>query len=330
MEYMTQKSHLRAVVHHFGPAIESVRLESYAPAQLSTGELRVKMRLSTINPSDMITILGTYSSRIPLPFVPGFEGVGIVEAGGELVGQRVLPLGSAGAWQQYKHCEAQWCFAVPDWLTDEQAATCYVNPMTAWLMLTEALSAAPGMKIVVSAANSTIGLMLIRMAKLLGLTVTAIIRRTSAENIFDHAAPDELLVLPDTDDAIYSNPLPSVGDADAVLDCVGGKTAIRLAGMVRNGGKFISYGLLSGDPIPASFWQCRPDIRFSYFHLRQWVHTVGRDVLAAKLSEIFPLIREGIAHSRIADTFPLDELPAALNLISREKLPGKMLIRCNH
>ncbi|MGE4666366.1 hypothetical protein AB8970_17800 [Yersinia enterocolitica] len=54
-----------------------------------------------------------------------------------------------------------------------------------------------------------------------------------------------------------------------MLDCVGGKTAMKLAGMVRQGGKFISYGLLSGDPIPALFWQHRPDIRFSYFHLRQ-------------------------------------------------------------
>lgn len=97
MEFMTRKSHLRAVVRRFGPAIESVQFESYAPALLKVGELRVKMQFSTINPSDLITISGAYSSRTPLPFVPGFEGVGIVEAGSELVGQRVLPLGSAGA-----------------------------------------------------------------------------------------------------------------------------------------------------------------------------------------------------------------------------------------
>ncbi|MFV8799146.1 zinc-dependent alcohol dehydrogenase family protein [Yersinia sp. LJYL362] len=329
MESTTGKSHLRAVVRHFGPAIECVQLESYAPAQLKVNELRVKMQFSTINPSDLITISGAYSTRTQLPFVPGFEGVGMVEAGGELVGQRVLPLGSAGAWQQYKHCDAKWCFAVPDWLTDEQAATSYVNPMTAWLMLTEALAAAPGMKIVVSAANSTIGLMLIRMAKQLGLTVTAIVRRAGAENAFDHAQPDELLILPDMGNAIYNNPFPLIKDADAVLDCVGGKTAIRLAGRVRNGGKFISYGLLSGDPIPASFWQYRPDIRFSYFHLRQWVHSAGHDALAAKLSEVFPLIRDGIAGSRIAGIFPLNELPTALSVMSQNSSQGKILIRCD-
>ncbi|HGI5913659.1 TPA: hypothetical protein ACJTCA_003413 [Yersinia enterocolitica] len=98
-----------------------------------------------------------------------------------------------------------------------------------------------------------------------------------------------------------------------MLDCVGGKTAMKLAGMVRQGGKFISYGLLSGDPIPASFWQHRPDIRFSYFHLRQWVHSAGRDALAAKLNEIFPL----------------NELPAALSVMSLNSSPGKILIRCD-
>ncbi|HHL2559667.1 TPA: hypothetical protein ACQ31I_001533 [Yersinia enterocolitica] len=48
------------------------------------------MQFSTINPSDLITISGAYSSLTPLTFVPGLEGVGIVEAGGELVGQRCM------------------------------------------------------------------------------------------------------------------------------------------------------------------------------------------------------------------------------------------------
>ncbi|QHB34416.1 zinc-dependent alcohol dehydrogenase family protein [Yersinia canariae] len=329
MEYMTQKSHLRAVVHQFGPASECVQLESYTPALLNAGELRVKMRYSTINPSDLITISGAYSARTQLPLVPGFEGMGVVESGGEFVGQRVLPLGSAGAWQQYKHCDAQWCFAVPDWLTDEQAATSYVNPMTAWLMLTETLAATAGMKIVISAANSTIGLMLIRMAKLLGLTVTAVVRRAGVESAFEHAEPDELLILPDADSSISVSTIRAIRSADAVLDCVGGNSAMRLAERVRQGGEFISYGLLSGEPIPLSFWQYRPDIRFSYFHLRQWIHNAGRDALATKLDEIFPLIREGIASSQIAGEFALNELPVALNAISQNFSQGKVLIRCN-
>ena len=50
-------------------------------------------------------------------------------------GDRVLPIGSAGAWQDAKLSPASWCFCVPEALSDEAAATSYVNPLTALLML---------------------------------------------------------------------------------------------------------------------------------------------------------------------------------------------------
>jgi NADPH:quinone reductase-like Zn-dependent oxidoreductase len=76
------------------------------------GEVVVRMLASAINPSDLLTIGGAYPHRTPLPFVPGFEGVGTIEALGEEVddvrlGQRVMPIGSAGGWQTCKIAPAQ-------------------------------------------------------------------------------------------------------------------------------------------------------------------------------------------------------------------------------
>jgi len=82
------------------------------------------MLLASINPSDLVTVSGAYRSRTCLPFVPGFEGVGVVEAVGtrlseSLVGQRVLPLRSVGCWQDVKVIEERWCFPVPPEHTDQ-------------------------------------------------------------------------------------------------------------------------------------------------------------------------------------------------------------------
>ena len=100
------------------------------------GEVRVRMLASTINPSDAVTVSGAYGSRTTFPFVPGFEDVGVVEEVGAgvdaaLLGQRVLPIGSAGCWARSKVLDARWCLPVPDGLDDEVACFAHVNPLAA-------------------------------------------------------------------------------------------------------------------------------------------------------------------------------------------------------
>ncbi|MFI1292737.1 alcohol dehydrogenase catalytic domain-containing protein [Streptomyces sp. NPDC020792] len=119
------------------------------------------MVASTVNPSDEITVSGAYGSRTSFPMVPGFEGVGVIDAAGPgvpaaAVGRRVLPLGSAGAWQQYKRLDYSWCVPVPDDLPDEVACFAYINPLTA--VMTVERFCRPGMRnVVVTAATSPAG-----------------------------------------------------------------------------------------------------------------------------------------------------------------------------
>jgi NADPH:quinone reductase-like Zn-dependent oxidoreductase len=88
---------LRALVRTFGPAPEVVTLEAYKPGRPRPGHVRVRMIARSVNPSDLLTIAGAYPLRTTLPFVPGFEGVGVVEDVGPgvtdlRVGDRVLPM----------------------------------------------------------------------------------------------------------------------------------------------------------------------------------------------------------------------------------------------
>lgn len=282
----------------------------------------MSMRLAAINPSDIITISGAYPTRTALPFIPGFEGIGSMT--NSTGSQRVLPIGSAGAWQQLKYSDESWCFPVPDWLTDEQAATSYINPMTAWLMLTEAARLPAGAKIVINAANSAIGLMLLKMAQQQQLETVAIVR---SERAGQSVGSDSIMMMASADDRRAALSLKACGGVDAILDCIGGNSALTLASALKPGAKFISYGLLSGEPIPPAFWRQRPDIEFSYFHLRQWVHQASRASIAAKLDEVFDLIRAGIATSRIAAIFPLSEITEALRFYQQSDTVGKVLIR---
>lgn len=191
-------------------------------------------------------------------------------------------------------------------------------------MLTEALRLPAGATIAINAANSAIGLMLLKMAARLQLRTVAIVRSPQAAKMLDAASPDKVMInQPGAFQAIRAS-----GGVDAALDCIGGSAALALAEALNPAGQFISYGLLSGKPVPPALWQQRPDIAFSYFHLRQWVHQASRQQIDDKLQQVFALIRDGIADTHIAAIFLLREISAALRYSQQQRPAGKILLHC--
>lgn len=320
----------RAMVREFGNIRDILRLETGEQSELAAGQVRVKMAWATINPSDIITISGAYRSRIALPFVPGFEGMGHIHQSSDpslLPGQRVLPVGSMGAWQTYKDSAAQWCFTLPDFVSDRQAATSYVNPMTALLMLTEELRFTPGMRVMINAANSAIGKMLIRIASHLGIRPIAIVRKAENLALFDGYPTETVLNSSSPDYPQQLAALQRSGGVEAILDCIGGEDSLTLAQALMPGGQFIHYGLLSGQPIPPAFWRSRPDIRFSNFHLRLWVHGHEKAQVQRRIDEVMALIRDGVIATEVVAEFALADIHQAVEAVLSGALKGKILLR---
>src|SRR5436309_11961736 len=99
------------------------------------------MIASPINPSELMVVRGRYGRLPQLPATPGFEGVGVVEAAGPgllgrlRLGRRVAVLnGAGGNWQETVIVPARQVVPVPSALSDEQAATFFVNPASAVVM----------------------------------------------------------------------------------------------------------------------------------------------------------------------------------------------------
>lgn len=304
---------LRIVAHRFGLPAEVLVCEPAPSVEPAPSGVVVKMQASAINPSDLVSVSGAYSFRLALPFVPGFEGAGVVDAVGPEVsglgiGQRVLPLGSAGGWQSFKAVAAEWCIKVPDDLTDEQAATSYVNPLTARLML-RAMAPLPGALIAVNAANSAIGRILLRLLHAQGVRSLAIVRSREAKALLANEPVQENI--------LASEPLPPL---DGGFDAVGGAYGARMAEAIRPGGALLHYGLLSGVPLPAGLGAVvRP------FWLRNWVHAASRAELRAAMADVFDDIRSGLAATTVEAHYPLSEVEAALAHHARPSRRGKIL-----
>jgi NADPH:quinone reductase-like Zn-dependent oxidoreductase len=97
-------------------------------------EVLVRMLARPINPSDLIPIRGSYSHRISLPNIPGYEGVGIVEDVGpfvskKLIGKRVLPLRGEGTWQEFVKTSAEFTVLIPNSIDDLRHHRCISIPL---------------------------------------------------------------------------------------------------------------------------------------------------------------------------------------------------------
>src|SRR5262249_35635609 len=127
---------MKAIVFdRFGDPAEVLQVRDVPLSEPGAGQVRVRMRASPVNPSDLLVVRGEYGRLPKLPATPGFEGVGVVEAAGPgllgwlRMGKRVAVLnGAGGNWQECVVVPARQVVPVSAAVSDEQAASFFVNP----------------------------------------------------------------------------------------------------------------------------------------------------------------------------------------------------------
>jgi NADPH:quinone reductase-like Zn-dependent oxidoreductase len=129
-----------------GEQIHTISINKYGEGPVYTtkikpvpkeGELLVKVEAATINPSDKARLTDDYEKK-PLPFPPGYEGVGrVIEAKGadfqKYVGKRVCFIANAGSWAEYT--TTPMFFEIEDDVPVSSAASGVVNPLTVLAMI---------------------------------------------------------------------------------------------------------------------------------------------------------------------------------------------------
>ena len=300
------------------------------------GQVRVRMLASPLNPSDLLVVRGEYGTLPKLPATPGFEGVGIVEANGGgfygklMVGKRVAVLNrSAGNWAEQVVLPAREAFPfVPKALPDEQVATLFVNPATAWIMVTDVLKVPKDAWLLQTAAGSSLGKMVIRLSKKLGIKTINVVRRADTAAEIAKLHPDEVV---DTSKENLEARVTAITGGKGVvyaLDAVGGETGSAVFRSLGTHGRMVVYGALAADQaIQATARKLiLGSKRIQGFWLSDWVRNKNPLKMLKLLRRVGHLIQEGTLRSDIAATYSLNQIKEAVTAAETPGRQGKILL----
>ena len=126
------------------------------------GQLRVRVRAAGVGSTDLTMLTGGYMYAPKIPFVPGYEVAGVVDAIGAGVtgfalGQRVAALTVYGGFAEFLVREAEHFLPIPDAVSDRDAAAVILNYITAWQMIHRVAKVRPGTIAVVTGAAGGVG-----------------------------------------------------------------------------------------------------------------------------------------------------------------------------
>jgi NADPH2:quinone reductase len=283
-------SHAITVRRSGGP--EVLGWESIAIPDPGPGEVRLRQYASGLNYIDVYHRTGYYAQ--PLPFVPGVEGAGTVEAVGPgvydlQVGDRVAYAGPVGSYAEHRLIAADRLLKLPDSISFEQAAAMMLQGMTAQMLLRQIHRPQCGETILVHAAAGGTGLLLCQWASALGATVIGTVS-TKVKAALATANGCHHAILYQEQDFVAEVARFTSGEKVAVVfDSVGGETFLRSLDCIRPRGLMVTFGQASGPIAPiapgllaqkGSLFLTRPSI-FHYIATRQELERSANDLFAA-------------------------------------------------
>jgi NADPH2:quinone reductase len=319
----------RAVVVESLGGPEVLRCVERPPRELAAGEVRVAMRAIGVNYIDVYFRTGLYPQR--LPFVPGMEGCGEVEAVAPDVrrfrrGDRVAWAGVQGSYAELVNVPAERAVLVPDPVSDDVAAAVMLQGMTAHYLTFATRTTHPGDVCVVHAAAGGVGLLLIQLLARAGARVIGICSSDEKEKLARGAGAHDVLRYTDPPFDQEVRRLTSGRGADVVYDSVGRETFQGSLKALRPRGMLVLYGQSSG-PVPP-FDLGLLNVHGSLFLTRPSLahYTLDRAELELRAGALFSAIAAGQLDVRIGARFPLAEAEAAHRALEGRQTTGKVLL----
>jgi len=316
-----------------GPEVlQVVELPIEAPGP---GQLRVRVAAAGVGATDVTMLGGSYPFAPKIPFVPGYEVAGTVDAIGQgvtgfVIGQRVAALTVYGSFAEFLVREAEHFLPVPDEVSDRDAAAVILNYGTAWQMIHRVAKVRAGQTALVTGAAGGVGTAALQLLRLSG------VKTYGAASEKKHTMLRSLGATP----IDYRNgrldrltrALEPEG-VDFVFDAVGGANIGPCIGALRKGGLVVGFGFLGAPgilPKIAMFFNlfvgARLRGRRGDFYGISALYRKDPKPLREDLPKIFALLAEKKIDPLVTRTFALLEARQAIELVATGSIEGKIVL----
>jgi NADPH2:quinone reductase len=311
---------------------DRLRLVDLALPEPKPGEVRLRINAAGVNYPDALIIQKKYQQQPPLPFVPGSEVAGTVDALGEgvtnlSVGQRVIGFVGLGAFAEYACAPAALALPIPASVSDEVAAAFTLTYATSHHALFDRGQLKAGETLLVLGAGGGVGLSAVELGHVAGARVIAAASTDEKLAAAREHGADELVNYSNADLREAVKTLTAGKGVDVVYDPVGGGyTELALRSLAWRG-RLLVIGFANGEipKIPANLLLLKSISAVGVF----WGEFTRREPAAnARLmAELFGWLAQGRLRPHVSHVYPLAETPAALDALLQRRAVGKLVIR---
>ena len=288
------------------------------------------MHAASVNYPDGLMVANKYQMVASLPFTPGQEGAGVIDALGEgvtglSVGDRVIACVGRGAFAEQMLADASRVVPIGDSVPFAEAAAFMVGYGTSLHALRTQGALQPGETLLVLGAGGGVGSAAVELGKLMGATVIA--AASSDEKLAVAAAlgADHLVNYGTADLREQLRKLP-VKAIDVIYDPVGGKLAEPAFRSIGWRGRYLVIGF-AGGPI-ASLPLNLPLLKGASVVGVFWGQFVSKEPQNFKrdVQEMFEWVQEGKLRPHISARYPLAQGAQAITDMMNRKVMGKVVI----
>ncbi len=317
-------------IHELGGP-EVLSWEEITVGEPGPGEVRLRQTAVGLNFIDVYFRTGLYKAPA-LPFIPGLEGAGVVEAMGAgvdtlAVGDRVAyatqPL---GAYAEARVMAADRLVKVPDSVDDQTAAAMMLQGMTAQYLLRQTYPVQAGQTILFHAVAGGVGLIACQWAKHLGATVIGTVGSEAKAELARAHGCDHTINYKSEDFVARVREITEGRGVPVVYDSVGKDTFMKSLECLSPRGMLVSFGQSSGAVAPldpgilsarGSLYLTRPTL-FTY--------TAKPEDLQATARELFEVVGAGHVKIEVNQHFPLRDAAEAHRALEARRTTGSSVL----
>ena len=317
-------------VHRHGQPLEALRLVELDEPEPGPGEVRLKVRAAAIGMPDAFMCQATYALTPPLPFVPGQEVCGVIDAVGAgvdlAIGTRMMAVTSftdgRGGFAESTITRAATAYRVPDDMSDTDAAAFRIGFSTAWIGLVRRGALMAGEWLLVLGAAGGSGATAVQLGRALGARVIAVASGAEKRELCRKMGAEVLIDR--TSESVPKAVLEVTGGhgADVIYDPVGGEPAEASVRCIAAGGRLLAVGFASGRWVQVDTAHA---VRRNYSLVGVYAGGYTREQSEADHEALLALVAEGRL-ATFAHEVAFDDLPAAVAAVGDGSVIGKTVV----